>query len=489
VSFSVLRAAVEAPRRLALLVDGREITFAELAVDVRRAMAWLVEGHGKKGGTSTEKNGGTSTGGALTEKKGGTPWVALVGDGRYATLVTLYALIELGWPAVLVHPRWTDDEVRRWLRRSVPWAERTRPWSPDAEAAAAVVEPPAVADDERPLAVVATSGSSGAPKAVVLSRRALAAGARASAANLGWHDDDRWLLSLAVAHVGGLAILLRSLAARRAVVVENHRRFDAARIADAVGERRVTLLSLVPAMLQRLLRLDPPWRPPAHLRAILLGGAAASPTLRAAAAARGWPVLVTYGLTEAGSQVATQPYATRGQPAPGCGPPLPGIEVRIDDGVIALRGATLFSTYLPQDPAHPPFDAGGWFVTGDRGWLDAAGNLHLLGRADEVIITGGENVDPLEVERVLEDHPRIEEACVFGVADDEWGQVVAAALVAAEPPADGELVRHCEKTLAPFKRPRRLAYLPSLPHTATGKVDRRAAAALARALLRPLAPG
>lgn len=457
-SLSVLAAAAETTERLALLTEDRELSFAELAGLVRGEIVAL-------------------RGLGITE-----PRVALLGESTLPTLVTLLACIELGLPVALLHPRWPERERARWLAEMAP----CRLLAP-AVLAASMADPELpVIDPERALAIVATSGSSGRPKGVVLSRRAFLAAAAASAANLGWRDDDRWRLALPLAHVGGLSILIRCLVARRAVVVAPSGPFDPARLAHDVEGRRITLLSLVPTQLRRLLELEPPWPPPAHLRAILLGGAAASPALLAAADDRGWPVLATYGLTEACSQVATQRPGTRNRGELGCGPPLPRVEVRVREGVIEVRGPTLLSGYLPEGSGPEPITAEGWLRTGDLGRLDEAGRLHVLGRCDEVIVTGGENVHPAEVEAVLEAHPAIAAACVFGVTDAVWGQGIAAALVGISPLSDGELSSFLAERLAGFKRPRRIAWLSELPQTATGKLDRRRVAELAEPLLRGL---
>ncbi len=471
-ALSILRAAAEAPGRTALVASGETLTFAELATEVRAAIGWL-----RRQGIDPS-----------------TPRAAFLGDASRRALVLVYALTELGVPMVLLHPRSPAADRRRFLADTgteivLDLAKL------DLRQRAAAVETfePRPIDGERPLAIVRTSGTSGEPKGVVLSRRAFVAAAAASAANLGWHEGDRWLLSLPVAHVGGLSILTRCLLARRTVVAESLPRFDAAAAARLVERRRITLLSLVPTMLRRLLDLGD-WQPPAHLRAVLVGGAAVPPDLLDRAGDRGWPVLATYGLTEACSQVATQRYGrpvATGGPRGGRGAePLAGIEVRIRCGVIELRGPSLLSGYLPPAPA-PVFDAGGWFRTGDLGRLErsslsAAARLHVLGRADEVIVSGGENVHPLEVERTLEEHPAIAAACVFGVDDRQWGQAVAAALVADPRPADRELRSFLASRLAPHQRPRRVAYLDALPATALGKPDRAQTARRAGPHLQPL---
>ena len=254
---------------------------------------------------------------------------------------------------------------------------------------------------------------------------ALVASAAASAANLGWAADDRWLLCMPIAHVGGLSIVTRCLAARRCVVLMP--RFDAQRLPAVIDARRVTLASLVPTMLARVLDAHPDWRAPAHLRAILVGGAAAPPALLRRAVERGLPMLPSYGLTESCAQIVAAPYAARHDPAGyGAGIPLPGVELRVVDGRIEIRGPMLMAGYWNEPPLAP--DA--WFDTGDLGEIDARGCLHVHARRTDLIVTGGENVYPAEVERALETLPGIAAAGVFGIASDEWGQEVAAALVA-----------------------------------------------------------
>jgi O-succinylbenzoic acid--CoA ligase len=219
----------------------------------------------------------------------------------------------------------------------------------------------------------------------------------------------------------------------------------------------------------------------------LLGGSAAPPALLDEAATRRVPVLTTYGLTEACSQVTVQRYGTRPSPAQGAGHPLAGVSVRIAGGVIQVKGDVLLSGYLAAGSGADPIGPDGWLVTGDLGELDEYGRLHVLARRTDLIVTGGENVYPAEVEQVLTQASGIAAACVFGVADEEWGQTVAAALVASPaPPTDGELSAFIAGRLAPHKRPRSIAYLRELPLTAAGKLDRAAVARSAAGHLRRL---
>lgn len=476
---SLLAAAAEAPDRPAVIGAGACVTFGELARRARGVIAQL-----RAAGLAPPKRSDPA---ALLRHR-----VAVLGSSRLETLIMTYALIELGVPIVMIHPRLSPAERQDLLRQSEPrhvFDQATiDAWVRRADGVGSVGGPAAI-DPESCLAVVRTSGSSGRAKGVLLSRRAFHASAKASAERLGWRDDDRWLLSLPLAHVGGLSILTRCLIARRPVVIPPWTRFRADPVYRTLIQDRVTLLSLVPTMLRRLLDVG---APPPGLRAVLLGGAAASPALLDEAAATGWPVLTTYGMTESCAQVTLQhpPSGGSRRLRAGCGPPLEGTEIRIVDGVVEIRGPTLMSGYFPARD-ESPLTADGWLRTADLGRLDAAGHLHLGGRQDEVIISGGENVSPLEVERVLTTEPAVCDAVVWGVDDEEWGQVVAAAVVwrpgeRANFPA---LEARLERTLAPYARPRLVAELGALPCNSSGKVDRRRAAEEAGPLLRPWRSG
>jgi acyl-CoA synthetase (AMP-forming)/AMP-acid ligase II len=245
---------------------------------------------------------------------------------------------------------------------------------------------------------------------------------------------------------------------------------DGARDTGAIPDD-ITLASLVPAQLADLLA-DPDWRPSPALRAVLLGGAAAPRSLVDAAIARGVPVLPTYGLTETFGQIATARV-------PG-GPLhlLPGVAVdggtRAEPARLTIRGPMLASRYLDGTPIAPAL------VTSDLGFVED-GILHVIGRADDVIITGGENVHPTQVEAVLASTPGVRAAIAFGVADARWGQLVAAA-VAVDPTFDRDAaLARWHASLPPFARPRRLAVVSELPRLPSGKLDRRQVVTLATA--------
>lgn len=390
-----------------------------------------------------------------------------------SSVLRLYAALTHALPVVLFHPRLTAAE-RAALAARVPGlvdldTGRVHPGRFPSE----LVNP--ARGEERAAALFFTSGTAGAPKLAVLSRRALLRAAEMSATHLGWRSDDRWLLSIPPAHVGGLSILTRCLLAGRPVVLPaSPGPFDASLTLAEIDARRVSLISVVPTMLESLLEAGP--SPPPSLRAVLVGGAPLAARLRARAVEAGWPIRVTYGLTEAGSQVATTgPLRALVEPDEGEGRPLPGIEVEIRAGGIWIRGPNLLSGYLEGETLAAPFDAEGWFDTGDLGHLDAAGRLHVEARRTDLILSGGENVYPAELERALEAAPHVLEALVVGVPDPRWGEVPAALLRVAPGFEEAALRRALEPQLAAYKRPKHWILVDGLPRNAMGKLDRGAA--------------
>ena len=302
--------------------------------------------------------------------------------------------------------------------------------------------------------VIFTSGTTGEPRPVELTYRSHHASALASAERLGVEAADRWLCPLPLFHVGGLAILLRSAIYGTAAVV--HDGFDADRVRDLLESGGATLVSLVPTMLARLRDAGLVGAP--SLRAILLGGGPAPAELVDWAVAAGLPVMPTYGMTQTASQIATAD-------APGgAGRPLPGVELRIgDDEEILVRGPMVAPGALAED---------GWLHTGDAGRLDEEGLLHVHGRLKELIVTGGENVAPAEVEQVLLAHRAVADVAVAGVPDPEWGEAVTAFVVASGEASPRELADWCRGRLAPYKVPKAFETVPEIPRNAAGKVQR-----------------
>lgn len=338
-------------------------------------------------------------------------------------------------------------------------------------------------------ALVFTSGTSGRPRAAAITWANQQASAWASAERLGAPADDRWLCSLPFFHVGGLAIVLRSCLYGSAIVLAPESRVET--LAGVISRDQVSLVSLVPTQLHRLLAYNA--EALRRVRLVLLGGAAARPALLQQATAAGIRIATTYGLTEACSQVATAlPHQVASKPG-SVGQPLPGTRVRVvtdggaeapagQPGEIVVHGPTVFAGYAHDPQATAAVLRDGWLHTGDLGWRDADGDLFVLQRRSDLIISGGENVYPSEVEQVLERHPAVTAACVVGLPDNEWGQRVAALVQVRAAITAEALIASCRQRLAGYKIPRTIAFADGLPLLANGKIDRAQVVALLRAV-------
>ncbi|MBV9097411.1 MAG: AMP-binding protein [Frankiaceae bacterium] len=312
--------------------------------------------------------------------------------------------------------------------------------------------------------VIATSGSTGVPKGVQLSAAALEASARATVDRLGLTGDDVWLSCLPWHHIAGLQVWLRARLLGSGLRVQP--RFDVSAFASAAASG-ATVTSLVPTQLRRLLdaRVDL-----TGFRTILLGGGKPPTGLVEEAQAAGAHVVTTYGMSE-----------TCG----GCvydGTPLAGVGVRVDDdGRIWLRGPMLTSGYRLRPGLTADALVDGWLRTADRGRLGADGALTVFGRLDDVIISGGENVDPSAVAEVLATHPSVADVAVVGVPDDEWGQAVAAVVVltAGETLSVADAREWCAERLPAAALPRHVVAVEAMPMLSSGKPDRAAVRELA----------
>ncbi|MFN8152383.1 MAG: AMP-binding protein [Solirubrobacterales bacterium] len=312
-----------------------------------------------------------------------------------------------------------------------------------------------------PLTRVLSSGTSGAPKPVELTHANHLWSALASGLKLGVEPDDRWLCCLPLNHVGGLTILLRS--ALYGTAAEIHEAFDPERVAEAFASGRVTIVSLVPTQLVRLLDAGADLSRP---RLLLIGGGPLPLDVLEEAEARGATAVQTYGLTEACSQVCTlSPAEARAHPG-SAGRPLLGVEVRVEGEEVLVRGPNVAPGAKADD---------GWLHTGDLGRLDEDGFLHLEGRRSDLIVSGGENVRPERVEDALRSHPGVADVGAIGEADREWGQRVVAHVVRSAGTAvtEEELLHHARSILARHEVPKQVSFREELPRTASGKLQRR----------------
>lgn len=460
------------PHKLALIFEDRRWTYAELDAAANDLCATLTAAGARPG-----------------------DHVAALLPNCPAFVFLIHALARLGAVLVPLNTRLTGDELRRQVRqadvsRLVCNAHTAdiaaRLDVPTVNVQSAVAGPPPAAP-VRPLnmdavqAIVFTSGTTGQPKGAMLTFANHYHSATASAFRLGVDPADCWLLAMPLYHVGGMAIVLRSCLYGTAILLQS--KFEAETTARALRQQPVTLISVVPTMLHRMLKNDPNVLASPHLRVILVGGAAMSPQLAEICRELNLPVAVTYGLTEAASQVATAaPDEARRKPG-SVGKPLLFSAVRVADpdgnslpageiGEIVVSGPTVMAGYYRRPDATRQALRHGELFTGDLGYLDADGDLFVVQRRSDLIISGGENVYPAEVERVLRGHPAVADTCVVGLPDPEWGQRVAAMVICTEPLAESALPNFCRQQLGGHKQPRLFKFVESLPLTASGKVHR-----------------
>lgn len=366
-----------------------------------------------------------------------------------------------------------DPDRAGWIRQAGPDVLVLGP-DVDLEPAAGAEPVLDAARPEDPALIGYTSGTTGTPKGAVLTHGNLLASSESVRHAWRWTGDDRLVLALPLFHIHGLGVGLHGtlLAGASAVLLP---RFDPDAVLDAVAAHEATLFFGVPTMYARLAG-SPRLAELGRLRLCVSGSAPLPPALfDRLEAGSGQRVLERYGMTETGMNTSN-PYA--GERRPGTvGFPLPGVELRLaDDGEVELRGPNVFAGYWGRpDATAAAYTDDGWFRTGDIGEHDPDGYLRLVGRARDLIITGGLNVYPREVEDVLLEHPGVAEVAVAGTPDAEWGEVVTAWVVpaaAATPPKEAELAGFAAERLARFKCPRRVVITDRLPRNALGKVLR-----------------
>lgn len=488
-------AAISVPERLAAADRHVRWTFAELDAASGRIVAGLRQagvGAGDRVGLLVGESVATAATIHAVRRLGG----VLVPLNRRAAPSELAVQAGGLCPAVLAHDNDTRNLARALARSlheppglfAIDELLRSKPGSldqpDDSFQLGAAAQP--FDDGVATAALIFTSGSTGQPKAALLTRRAQAASAEAWADFLLPEATDRWLVCLPFHHVAGLAIVDRAARWRVPAFIEPG--FDPAAIVALVESDAISHLSVVGSTLGRLLDAWARRSVPPTLRAILVGGEPADPTLVRQAALAGLPVVPTYGLTETGSGVTA--LAAREAPEhPGSvGRPLRGVEIRIRNsgrlaaagqaGDIEVRGSMLFAGYVSGrlDRVEKRVTDDGWFRTGDLGAIDSDGRLTIVDRRDDLIIAGGENISPAEVESLLRSHPAIVDAAVIGRPDDRRGVVPVAAIVVRPDaqPTDAELTAYCRAELSGFKVPVVFLRLDAIPRTSSGKLIRAA---------------
>lgn len=425
------------PDRTALVADGAEMTYAELEAEATW-VARRLAAHGVRRGSTA----------------------ALTMHPRREQVVLAHALMKVGAALLPLSPRLTAAERAAIVETEEPIADLDDP----GELTQTEADLPLLGEHDMDAicARVMTSGSSGAPRAVALTYGNFLWSAVGSAFNIGVDPADRWLCCVPLSHIAGLGIVMRSTIYGTTAVI--HDGFDVDRVAASLESDGITVLSLVTTMLTRLLEAGADLSGP---RAILVGGGPVPEEPLKEAIAKGATVVQTYGLTETCSQVTTLAPADAARKLGSAGRPLLTTHLRIQDGEILVQGPTV---------APGRADADGWLHTGDLGHIDEEGFLYVEDRIDDLIVSGGENVVPAEVEEVLLRHPEVADAAVIGREDPEWQQAVTAVVVleSGSEVTPDELRRHCAESLAGFKVPKRVELASALPRTPSGKLMRRA---------------
>lgn len=457
------------PDRKALFFENKAWTFAELYNETLKKASVL----------------------SLSGIKEGS-FCGVLGANRPETIFTIQALQQIGAVAVLLNSRLTPEEIEWQLRDASASYLLFDSLHKKKAAAICGIRSISISDDltderfTKPRerfsmseisSIMYTSGTTGRPKGVIQTYGNHYASATASALNLGLHVDDSWLCAVPLFHISGYSILMKSVLYGMEVrLVE---KFDAIKINKLLQSGEATIISVVSAMLSKMINgLSGTYS--SRFRCMLLGGGPAPLVILEQCKQKNIPVFQTYGMTETSSQIVTlaPEYATKKLGS--VGKPLFPCAVKIDgeeEGEILVSGPNVTTGYLNRQEANESSFQDGWFRTGDIGRLDADGFLYVLDRRADLIISGGENIYPAEIESVLISHPAIHEAGVTGVADKKWGSVPAAFYVANYPVTSEELAAFCTEKMARYKVPAYFIETAELPRNASNKLLRRELAA------------
>jgi o-succinylbenzoate---CoA ligase len=457
------------PNRVAIEWNGKEVTFASLHEKVEQSARQLATYGIRKG-----------------------DMVAVHMTNSMEMVLVIHALQYIGAVTVLLNTRLTTAEIKWQLEDasvklvicdncidsiSIPQVT-TYEWGKEKEASIELQTHYSLDDVT---SILYTSGTTGNPKGVMLTYGNHYHSAVGSALNLGLHQDDCWLACLPFFHVGGFSLLMKSVIYGMKIII--HESFDVQAVYKEIMQEKVTLISVVSKTLQDLIQLaDKPF--PSTLRCALLGGGPAPVSLIEACLEKGVNVYQTYGMTETSSQIVTlapeyvlEKVGSAGKPLFPC-----ELQIRKDDmvvspyeeGEIVVKGPNVTNGYYNREDATKEAIKEGWLYTGDIGYIDDEGFLYVLDRRKDLIISGGENIYPAEIEAALLSHPYIVDAGVVGMGDAQWGQVPIAVVVTnVDAVTEDEVIKHCYTKLARYKVPKRICFTDCLPRNASNKLVRR----------------
>jgi o-succinylbenzoate---CoA ligase len=420
--------------------------------------------------------------------------IALLGPSNAEMVFIIHACLLAGLEIVMLNSRLTKKEIEYQLDDSgattvivsdelrsmvADAAVRQLPFSLIRDSAEQSFVSRDIWDSDRTITIMYTSGTTGFPKGVRQTAGNHVSSALSSVLNLGLDEEDVWLCAMPLFHISGFSILVRSVL--YGMEVQLHEKFDAINSAQAVGDGSITRMSVVSLTLDKVLRELEKENAVAHpsFKTMLAGGGSVPIDYLNRAKALEVPVLQTYGMTETSSQTATLSANDAMRKMGSAGKPLFFNQIKIKDtetpgekGEVFIRGPHVTPGYIGRFAELDPLEDG-WLPTGDIGYLDEEGYLYIVDRRSDLIISGGENIYPAEIENVLAAHPDVREAGVCGIEDPQWGSVPIAFVVVNGNLTEEELVSFCEERLARYKVPKSFRFIDELPRNASNKLLRR----------------
>jgi len=418
--------------------------------------------------------------------------IAILSPSNPQLIVGIHACWQLRCEVVLLNERLSPDELAYQIQDSKPDLvlvdekyrgrianEKVLSWKDLSQQSTSPIECEEEWPLNRTMSIMYTSGTTGHPKGVRQTVENHTTNATSSAFNMGIQPNDTWLCTMPIFHISGLSIIIRSVL--YGMEIKLYAKFELDSIVEDLISGRVTRMSVVSVTLERILRelekRDEKVSP--QFQTMLAGGGPVPSNYLERAIARNIPILQTYGMTETSSQTATLSPEDAVRKLGSSGKPLFLSFIRIDgatkpneEGEICIRGGHVTPGYIGQHEKKPS-QKNGWLYTGDIGYLDDEGYLFVVDRRSDLIISGGENVYPAEVENAILQHPMIREAGVCGLDDSEWGQVPVAFIVVDEEMSIASLQDFLRGKLASFKIPKSLRQVNELPRNASNKLLRR----------------
>lgn len=475
----IIKRSYLTPNRVAIHFDNRDYTFKELFELALRKAGYLQK---------------------LGVHKG--DYVACLLKNHVDTAVFLVSLQLIGGIAVLLNNRLTAEELKWQLTDSkanllitekvfvdkvheveTRLESLTTVWKETVDAVP--FEEPTILEEidlEAVCTVMYTSGTTGNPKGVLQTYGNHWWSATGSAFNLGVYEGDSWLCAVPLFHISGYSILMRSLIYGMKMVL--HDSFQTDKVIESIKSEKVTIMSVVTTMMSRLLEALGDEKLPDTFRCMLLGGGPAPLPVLEKCVERNIPIYQTYGMTETSSQIVTLSPEYSIEKLGSAGKPLfpsrlkivdsDGVEVAAyQSGEILVKGQNVTKGYLHRDHDYEQYFLDGWFKTGDIGYVDKDGFLFVQDRRSDLIISGGENIYPAEIEGVITSHPSIEDAGVIGIEDEKWGQVPVAFVLKRGELTEEEVIEFCRGNLANYKLPKKVYFVDQIPRNASRKLLRR----------------